>query len=132
MRARPWIAAWLVAGLTASPALAQSNAAPLRLEPRTEWVLDYAEERCSLHLGFGEGDDSLNLRIDWFGPRSHFRFLVVEPAVPKLAGAWSDLRYRFTPDAEHREGMGINGTYRDLPAVSFGTSFLAAEPDTDW
>ena len=132
MRGRFPVSAWLAAGLLASPASAQSSVAPLRLEPRTEWVLDYAEERCSLHLGFGEGEDSLNLRIDWFGPRSHFRFLVVGPAVPKLAGAWSDLRYRFTPDAEHREGMGINGTYRDLPAVSFGTSFLAVEPDTDW
>ena len=127
MKVLPRIGTWLVAGLMASPALAQSSAAPVRLEPRTEWVLDYSQERCSLHSGFGDGENSLNLRIDWFGPGPYYRFLVVGQAVPKLAGATSTLRYRFTADTEHREGMSNKGTFLELPALSFSGTFLPHE-----
>lgn len=121
------------AALLATPLLpVRAEDEPLRLAPRTEWVVDYANERCSLHRGFGESDASVNLRIDWFGPRPGHRIMLVGPAVPKFGTAWSDLGYRLTPDTELRPEGGINGTFLDQPAVSFGATFLPYDPDQDW
>jgi hypothetical protein len=121
--------ACLSLGVPAAPAAA---AEPLRLSPRTDWVLDYADERCSLHLGLGDGDQALNLRIDWFGPRSAHRFLLVGENVPNVNTATSDIQFRFTPDAEPREAMALNGEFRDLPAVSFAASFVPLGSGPDW
>jgi hypothetical protein len=90
----------LLGALLMMPVAADAADEPLRLAPRTEWVLDYADERCSLHRGFGEAENVLNLRIDWFGPRSTYRFLVVGSAVPRIDRPFSELRHRYTPDNE--------------------------------
>jgi hypothetical protein len=112
------------------PAKADDEA--VRLAARTEWVVDYADERCSLHRGFGEGDASVNLRIDWYGPRPGHRIMLVGPGVPKFGTAWNDLGFRLTPDAELRPAGGINGTFLDQPAVSFGATFLPYDPAHDF
>lgn len=121
------VAAAALAVLALQPAWAADET--LRLEPSSEWVLDYADERCSLHRRFGEADDSINLRIDWFGPLPTHRILLVGPAVPHARMPTSDLAFRFTPDPGMRPTTGINGTFLDQPAVSFGTSFLPYDPE---
>lgn len=128
--------AWRImaaAGLLALPLVpARAEDEVTRLTPRTEWVVDYAKERCSLHRGFGEGDGTVNLRIDWFGPRPGHRIMLVGPAVPKFRTAANDIAYRLTPDAEPRPSSAISGTFLDQPAVSFGASFQPYDPDLAW
>ena len=120
------LAAAAVLGLPLGPARAADE--PLTLSARTEWVVDYASERCSLHRGFGEGENSVNLRIDWFGPGAEHRILLVGPAVPKFTAARGELAFRLTPDTELRPGYTINGPFLDQPAVSFGSTFLPHDP----
>lgn len=106
-----------------APQLAHAEE-PLRLAPTTDWLLDYAEERCTLHRGFGERDNALTLRIDWYGPRSSSRVLLIGASVPELSQVMTRLTHRFTPDSQDRESSGLNGHAGDLPAVSFSTRFL--------
>jgi hypothetical protein len=120
----------LLAALPFAPA--QGVGEPNRLPARTEWVVDYAEERCSLHRGFGEGESSVNLRIDWFGPKPEHRVLLVGPGVPKLTSASDEIALRLTPDPELRPGYTINGTFLDQPAVSFNLAFLPFDPAQAW
>ena len=126
MRSRAPILALLFA-LPMAPALAAEE--PTRLAARTEWVVDYADERCSLHRGFGEGEHSVNLRIDWFGPKPEHRVLLVGPGVPKFRSAMGEVAYRLTPDTELRPGTAINGTFLDEPAISFTLTFLPFDPE---
>jgi hypothetical protein len=117
-----------LAALLLWPLPAQAADEPTRLAASTDWVVDYADERCSLHRGFGEGEHSVNLRIDWFGPRPEHRVLLVGSAVPKSASARGEIAVRLTPDAEPRPGYTINGTFLDQPAVSFNLTFLPFDP----
>jgi len=118
--------AWLALAVWTMPASAADKPV-LILEPSSEWVLDYAEERCSFYREFGEGSDALTLRFDSFGPGVDYRFLVVGPAVPEFGQPTDDMSVRFTPDDEEREAMGLNGRVGDLPAISFAGAIAPYE-----
>lgn len=113
---------WLsLAGLATSAPAADEPA--LVLEPTSDWVLDYAEERCSFYRTFGNGQDALILRIDSFGSATEYRILVTGPAVPDVDVPTSDLVVRLTPDTEDRLVQGLNGKVGESPGVSFSISF---------
>lgn len=127
---RRYTIAWLALAASAAPASAADEPA-LALEPTTDWVLDYAEERCSFYRAFGDGEDALTLRIDSFGPGADVRFLVIGPAIPEFGQPTDDLAYRLTPDEGERETMGLNGKVEDLPAISFTANFSPyVDPET--
>jgi hypothetical protein len=95
-------------------------------EPSSKWVLDYAEERCTLARNFGSGAEVVFLRIDSFGSETGFRLTlagkgVPQPGVPAIAGS-----YRLTSDPEDRDvGMFLGTLGEDkLPAASLAISFL--------
>lgn len=115
----------------ALPAAAGAEEPPSPSKPSTPWVLDYAEERCSLNRTFGEGDDWIGLRLDNFGSWRDYRVLVIGKAVPKSRRPTLEFTYRLTPDAEHRGGSAIGGTANELPAVSFSISFAPHDPSVD-
>ena len=122
------IIAWLA--LAASAPASAADKSVLVLEPSSEWVLDYAEERCSFYREFGQGDVALTLRIDSFGPGVDYRMVVVGPAVPEFGRPTDDMTIRFTRDDEEREAMGLNGKVDDLPAISFTVAIAPHEsPD---
>jgi hypothetical protein len=123
------IIAWLALAASAAPASAADKPVVV-LEPSSEWVLDYAEERCSFYRDFGQGDDALTLRIDSFGPGVDYRMVVVGPAIPEFGRPTDDMTIRFTPDEEERETMGLNGKVGDLPAIGFTIAITPYEsPD---
>lgn len=112
-------------GLMMAMALAGAplRAADAPLQPSSAWVLDYADERCSLIRGFGPGGEDAVLRIDSFGSWREFRFLVSGKRVPTMVSPASEISYRLTPDTADREAMGLHGTAGTVSATSFSGTF---------
>ncbi|MEO0061722.1 MAG: hypothetical protein RLZZ08_282 [Pseudomonadota bacterium] len=105
------------------PTLAAA-AEPVKLEPTTDWIVDYAPERCSLTRGFGEGKHALRLQIDSFGNPEYFRVLLVGPVVPPNIGPVSKIRLRMTPESKIREPIdAFRGKADQLDAASFALTF---------
>jgi hypothetical protein len=106
---------------------AASEPRPARsLEPSSTWVLDYADERCSLLRSFGSGDDSISLQIDSFGSWNEFRVTVSDKVVPRSKKPAGTGGFRLTGDPEDREAPLLQGTLGEtrVPAVSFGMGFI--------
>lgn len=80
----------------------------VQLTPNSDWVLDYADERCSLFRTFGTGRDELHLQIDSYGTYYNYYVTLAGNGVPRSQGANGTLSYRLTPDHQMR---------RDLPAL---------------
>lgn len=110
-------------------AMAGAATVPLRLEPASGWVLDYADERCSLNRRFASGDEWAHLRIDNYGSRDTFRLLIFGSAVPSTGKVAQRIKLRYNPDAEARRATSLNGRYEKDPASSFSLSFLPTTPE---
>ena len=82
-----------------------------------DWVLDYADERCTLLRVFGEGANETRLRLDSFGSWISFRFTVAGNAVPKRNGPTGEMKIRFAPDSEDRDISALHGMVGEVPAV---------------
>jgi hypothetical protein len=120
--------AWLAgAAAAASP--------PVRaLEPSSQWVLDYAEERCTLTRNFGSGENSLLLQIDSFGSWNGFRMTLIGKAVPRANVPSGKGGFRLTRDEKSRDAallLGIAGKDK-LPAASFTVEFVPSVDLRDW
>lgn len=63
----------------AAASLLIGAAEPVRLQPASKWVLDYAEENCRLARKFGQGDQQVTVVLDQFEPDDYFRILLVGP-----------------------------------------------------
>ncbi|MBO9517961.1 MAG: hypothetical protein J7493_07820 [Porphyrobacter sp.] len=94
------------------------------LEPSSEWVLDYAAERCTLLREYGQNDQKLKLRIDSFGSWLSFRFTVSGPQVPKSFGPAGYVKVRLTPDERERTHTAFFGKAGSQSAAFFGLSFV--------
>ena len=94
------------------------------LEPTSDWVLDYAAERCTLVRRFGAGDEEVRLRIDSFGSWTGFRFLVAGEPVPNSRRPSGTTWVRFTPDTAERQLRSLHGESDDVPAVGFLHAFV--------
>jgi len=117
-----------ILGLIAAVAGVSAQAkGPVVLAPSTDWVLDYANERCGLSRGFGSGDQSVTLRIDSFGSWRDYRLLVAGPAVPRQRNPLSKFSARLTPDREDRKAASLNGMIERMPASSFTLAFAPIE-----
>jgi hypothetical protein len=104
------------------------SAEPVRLEPSSNWLVDYADERCSLSRTFGTGEQAVQLRIDSFGSWRDYRWLVTGRAVPRAGRSFGELKLRFSPDAEDRKANVLNGTVSGASAVSFTAAFAPPDP----
>jgi len=75
---------------------------PRRLEPTSKWVLDYANERCTLLRNFGQGDKAVLLRMDSFGSRGNFRVTLSGKDVPRSSTPDSRGSFYFPGDRDSR------------------------------
>jgi hypothetical protein len=117
------LAAALLVSAPLAPAAARDEA-PRVFEPSGDWILDYAEERCTLFREFGAGEEKVGLRIDSFGSYGGFRFLVAGSPIPRKNVPTGQVKLRFTPDAEARELSSLHGTSGSEPSASFGAAFI--------
>lgn len=106
---------------------AARTAEPIVLAPTTDWILDYAPERCSLTRGFGEGENAVRIQIDSYGNLEGLRVLLAGPAVPESQDPSGRLSVQMTPDKEPRQDIfAVMGKTGLLDSVSFSLDFLPA------
>ncbi len=99
---------------------------PRVLAPVSDWTLDFADERCSLIREFADGDDTIRLQIDSFGPRPGYRVMLSGDLVPGSdAARMTELRVGYSADTRARERLTMFvGRFGDKNAVVFGRGFL--------
>jgi len=122
MRTTTTIAGVLTASLCATHAVVAAE--PQRIEPTSQWVLDYADEHCSLARTFGSDDTAATLRISSYGSWNVFETFLAGPLIPRGIGPYGSVRIAFPPDTEKRDLVFVlKGTANAQPAVSFDTYF---------
>jgi hypothetical protein len=101
------------------------------LEPSSVWLLDYADERCSLVRDFGADQDRVQLQLVSYGDWNNFRLMVSGPGLTPSSKPFGFASVRFAGDADDREADAVYGTLGETkdPAASFGASFT---PYLDW
>lgn len=112
----------------AAPAMsfAADNDAEI-LEPSTVWLLDFAEERCSLIREFSNGDHTMRLQIDAFGPTAGYRVMLSGDLIPTSFRRFTRFAVAYSPDEGPRPSMSMMpGRYMGDRAVSYGPAFLPA------
>lgn len=114
-----------LACLLATPALAENDATVV-LEKSSDWVLDYAEERCSLIRTFGDGDNLVRLQIDSFGAPYGLRATIHGGIIPSASSPMGEIGLRLTPDTETRVLPAILGTVGEASAITFALDFAPA------
>lgn len=102
------------------------------LDKSSDWVLDYAKERCSLIRTFGEGDYAVRLQIDSFGDLHELRVVAAGSALPRLPGGADMIKLQLTPDAKPRELLVQEGDAGDMRGVSFRFSFVPEKDLPGW
>jgi len=93
-----------LASTAITPAFAQD--ATTILQPSTDWLLEYGEDRCRLARMFGEGDDQTVFWIEQNGPSATFSWLTAGGVVDRL-GAIHKVGVTFGSFAEY-EVSGVN------------------------
>ena len=93
-------------------------AEPVRLQPASKWVLEYAEENCRLARKFGHGDQQVTLILDQFEPDDYFRILLVgSPVGSRHQISPVSGRLRFGPGEAESEFEAERGTLGPEPAL---------------
>jgi hypothetical protein len=125
-------AAWLgIIGSGLATAAQAAGNSPLVLEPTSQWMLDFGQERCTMVRQFGAGEHNIRLQIDSFGPNPGYRVMISGDLVTGSASApITEFRVGYSPDTGERERMTMPaGKFAGENAVSFGPGFL---PDAPW
>lgn len=100
---------------------------PLVLKPSSAWQVDYAEERCRLAHQFGEGEQTVLLAMDRFGPSEYFRLTIAgKPAKTNVEKG--EATVQFGPSEQEQRIQFVNGTLGEEPALVFSSSARIAPP----
>jgi hypothetical protein len=79
----------------ASPCVAWAADAPVVMAPSSQWVVDYADDSCSLRRSFQSGADQVTLELRQFGPGDILEITLASTTLPRSSGR---LQLRFEPD----------------------------------
>jgi TonB family protein len=105
---------------------------PLRLQPSTPWVLDYAEENCRLARNFGEGDQRVTLVMDQFEPGDEFRMtLIGRPVWINQSSRPVEAKLRFGPTEAESRITALTGTAESKEPALIVQGALRLAPLTD-
>ena len=111
----------LVGLLLAASIVSTGNAKPheiRQLAPTGKWVVDYADDSCSLSRNFGEGDRKVTVFFEQFEPGDTFNVTLVGPSVdPKDRPVVGLLR--FGPNEDEDEVTGAAALTNGIPAIIF-------------
>ena len=103
--------------LIACAAVAPSTIAasePLRLEPSSRWVLDYAANSCRLSRIFGKGGDTVIFLMESDGPGDMDMLVTGTP----MAGGDEDIPAKFIPvQVKPMKGLAAKSTSTGEPAI---------------
>src|SRR2546423_1697268 len=91
-----------VAGVVAAPLLMAGAPQPVRLQPSSQWIVDYAENSCRLIRTFGEGEDKTVLLFESPSPGSLDMLVVGKPLETSL----SEVAVTFLPAEQKAVTLG--------------------------
>lgn len=114
MRAFPVIAA---AAVLIWPATRGTAREPLRLQPSTRWVLDYAEDSCRIARGFGDGDRLVTLALEQYEPEETFKVKLIGKGVRLSGSGQLDVALRFGPHEAQLKTTAMTGTAGTDPVL---------------
>lgn len=118
--------AFLAAILSATSASARE---PLTLAPSSQWVLDYADDKCRLMRKFGSGENLVELQIEQSSRAPYYNLGLFGQPVSRV---WGDLiRVAFGPNEAPSERSFISGKMKDpkMPFLLMHGIHLAPVPD---
>lgn len=102
-----------VACVAAAPLLMGAGA-PVRLQPSSQWIVDYAENSCRMVRSFGEGDSKVIMLLESASPDDMDLVLTGKP----LKSEREEIALKFLPHQEPTS-KGRAVTARGEPAVLF-------------
>lgn len=118
-----------VAALAAAGLAASAQARDVRhLQPSSKWVVNYADDSCSLGRSFGEGNRKVNLILQQFVPGDSFNIMFVGyPVEPVNPVRPIKATLQFGPNEEKSDETGLTATTTKIPAfILDGMQRLAA------
>ena len=86
------------------------------LAPSSRWVVNYANESCSLGRNFGEGDQKVTLFFDQYEPGDSFSLTFVGKPVA-VAEVNPKAVVQFGPNEEPQEATAVGATTDHVPAL---------------
>ena len=86
------------------------------LQPTSQWVVDYADDSCSLGRSFGEGDRKVTLFFDQFEPGDTFNLTFVGKSMDSNYGS-PKTSLRFGPSEEQVDATAVSATTKNVPAI---------------
>ncbi|MEO8455966.1 MAG: energy transducer TonB [Sphingomicrobium sp.] len=91
---------------------------PVRLQPSSRWVLDYAANSCRLSRIFGQGGDTVIFLLESDGPGDMDMLVTGTP----VAGGDEDIPARFLPvQGKPMKGLAAKSTSTGEPAILWST-----------
>jgi hypothetical protein len=110
----------LFACAAAAPMLVAATQ-PMRLQPSSQWIVDYAENSCRLIRTFGQGDSKILLLLESDSPADMDMVLIGKP----LKSDEEKILAKFLPHQEPTaEGRAVMSTTNGQPAILFSTIWL--------
>jgi hypothetical protein len=102
-------------------------AEPVKLKATSAWNVDYAEERCRLARRFGEGDQSVFLFMDLYGPSEYYRLTIAGKPL-RVGATRGEATIQFGPGEQEQQLAFLNGNLGKEPAFIFSSSARLAPP----
>jgi hypothetical protein len=89
---------------------------PIRLQPSSQWILDYAENSCRLVRTFGDGSSKIYLQLESDSPDDLDLVLIGKP----LESEQQEVSAKFLPHQEiAAKGRPVTSTVNGEPAILF-------------
>jgi hypothetical protein len=105
MKLGAFISLAAVAGLIASPAMAQQKVDAFK--PNGPWALDYGDDYCRLSRTFSDGATDLSVAFERIQPAAQMRLIMVGPELKTYRGA-NELGWHFTPNDAERKAVPMH------------------------
>jgi hypothetical protein len=102
-----------------------------QLAPSSQWVVNWAEQSCSMARAFGEGDRKVIMFFDQFEPGDDFSLMIIGKSIGDVTGQ-SKAILQFGPNEERYGVTAVGATSKDTPALIFqGTQRLVPPTEVE-
>jgi len=121
--------------ILAATLVSSGNAKPRevrQLAPSSQWVVNWAEQSCSLARVFGDGDRKVTVFFDQFEPGDDFSLTMVGKSIGEVAGSPVGATLQFGPSEAQDDVTAVGATTKDSPALILqGTQRLAPPTEAE-
>jgi hypothetical protein len=116
MRARTIVMFAAIANALSTPAAGTPVRETRHLRPSSNWVVNYADESCSLGRTFGEGPDQVALIMEQLVPGDSFKMMFAGASLD-LKGRTVNATLRFGPNESEGVATALSATTNNTPAI---------------